>query len=210
MLSGCIWIIFVALHHHELEISGQAPLKLPYFKGLYKKNGWIRTLQLRANEPENTKLFVCKRWDVQTRQFFRYLKVEKSLNPLCFTVSFSQRAASPCNSKIACFVKKLLLHIYTKIKLVTSYNAPCAHMFQPELKIWSSFLLELLCCKKRLGHILKQKSMITPLQFPFLVLLTINKFRYKSDEIFLIRIDFIFNQSHSPIPKSPAFILKKI
>ena len=44
--------------------------------------------------------------------FFRYLKVEKSLNPLCFTVSFS-------NSKIACFVKKLVLHIYTRIKLVT-------------------------------------------------------------------------------------------
>ena len=73
---------------HELEISGQAPLKLPYFKGLYKKNGWIRTLQLRANEPENTKLFVCKRWDVRIQQFFRYLKVEKLLNPLCFTVSF--------------------------------------------------------------------------------------------------------------------------
>ena len=39
VLSGCIWQEFVALHHHELEISGQAPLKLSHFKGLYKKNG---------------------------------------------------------------------------------------------------------------------------------------------------------------------------
>ena len=31
MLSGYIWTEFVALHHHELEISGQALLKLPYF-----------------------------------------------------------------------------------------------------------------------------------------------------------------------------------
>ena len=42
--------------------------------------------------------------------FFRYLKVKKSLNPLCCKVPLSQRAASLCNSKIACFVKKLVLH----------------------------------------------------------------------------------------------------
>ena len=76
----------------------------------------MRTLQITPNEPENTKLYVCKRWDVRTGSLFRYLKVEKSLNPLCFTVSFSQAAASPCNSKIAWFVKKLVLHIYTRIK----------------------------------------------------------------------------------------------
>ena len=39
VLSGYIWTEFVALHHHELEISGQVLLKLLYFKGLYKKNG---------------------------------------------------------------------------------------------------------------------------------------------------------------------------
>ena len=50
--------------------------------------------------------------------FFKYLKVTESLNPLYFTVSFSLCAASSCNSKIVCFVKKLVLHIYTKIKLV--------------------------------------------------------------------------------------------
>ena len=39
MLSGYIWQEFVALHHHVLEISCQAPLKLLYFKGLDKENG---------------------------------------------------------------------------------------------------------------------------------------------------------------------------
>ena len=37
--SGYIWTEFLVLHHHELEISGQAPLKLIYFKGRYKKSG---------------------------------------------------------------------------------------------------------------------------------------------------------------------------
>ena len=54
----------------------------------------MQTLQLKPNEPKNTKLYVCQRWDVRTWQFFRYLKVEKSLNPLCFTVSFRRRAAA--------------------------------------------------------------------------------------------------------------------
>ena len=47
------------------------------------------------------------------------------MNPLCFTVSFGQRAASECNSKIlalllssCCIVMKIVLDIYTKIKFV--------------------------------------------------------------------------------------------
>ena len=66
----------------------------------------MQTLQLKANELEDTILYVCERWDVRTWQFFRYLKVEKLLNPLCFTVSYSQSAASPCISKLAFFVKE--------------------------------------------------------------------------------------------------------
>ena len=72
--------------------------------------------------------------------FFRYLKVEKLLNPLCFTVSFSQRAASRNNSKIACFVKKLMLHVYTQIKLVT-LQSTLRFPVSPEPKNWSSHSL---------------------------------------------------------------------
>ena len=61
-------------------------------------------------------------------EFFRNLKVEKSLNLLCFTVSFIQRAASPCNSKLACFVRKLIPHIYIRIKLITLQRTLCSHV----------------------------------------------------------------------------------
>ena len=87
---------------------------------------------------------VAKRWDGGSWQFLRYLKVKKSSNPLCFIISFSQRAASPCNAKIACFVKKFVLHIYTNIELAR-YNAHCACMCKSEPKSYSSFLLELPC-----------------------------------------------------------------
>ena len=40
MRSDYIWIEFVALHHHELKISGQAPLELSHCKGLYR-NKWL-------------------------------------------------------------------------------------------------------------------------------------------------------------------------
>ena len=43
----------------------------------------------------------------RTCQFFRYVKVKKSLNLFYFTLLICQRLASGCNLKIACFVKPI-------------------------------------------------------------------------------------------------------
>ena len=102
----------------------------------------MQTLQLNKNEPESTKLYVYQRWDVRNWQFFRYLKKEKSLNPLCFTVSFSQRAASQCNSKIGCFIRSLCC-ILTQGLSSLCYNANSAGMSKSEPKSYSSLLSEL-------------------------------------------------------------------
>ena len=42
----------------------------------------------------------------------------KSLNSLCLTVSSNKHSASACNSKIACFVKRLRVLVYIRIKMV--------------------------------------------------------------------------------------------
>ena len=120
-------------------------------KMLHKeKNRQVPTIQLKPNESENIKLYVCQTWDVGTWQFFRHLKVEQLLNPLCSTVSFSQHAASPYHSKIVCLIMLVqhihllcLCSIFTQGLSSLRYNAQCARMCKFEPKSYSFFLLEL-------------------------------------------------------------------
>ena len=52
----------------------------------------------------------------------------KIVESFVFTL-FNQHAASLYNSKIACFVKKLALHIYTRIKLVMLQGTLRLHVY---------------------------------------------------------------------------------